>query len=408
MVTVQDQALTEEERTARFRLSRSENVGPVTFRQLLHRFGSASEALYALPELARRGGRRRKLRIASVDDIDRERTEGLKLGATDMHLGCPGYPAPLAAIDDAPPLLTVFGNASLLLSTCFGIVGGRNASVAGKVFTRKLASEIGKAGLIIASGMARRIDTSAHEGALETGTIAVLAGGADIVFPPENQALYEAIAETGAVISEMPLGMQPLARHFPRRNRIISGLSNGIAVIEAKRRSGSLITARCAAEQGRPVFAVPAAPMETRGAGCNDLIRDGATLAQCADDILVDLSPGLDQTIDQGMLQRSDQRSDQGSDQGPPRELPLDQSMAFGSGSVAVPKLNAASTGNTTNDRETQDARALVESGLSGTPVPVDKLVQELGLPAPVVNAALLELEIAGVLNRHAGGAVSR
>lgn len=368
--------LTEQERHARFRLARTENVGPVTFRQLLRRFGSGQEALLALPDLARRGGRAKALRIAAPEDVDREREAAERIGARDLHIGSAGYPVPLAAIDDAPPFFYLLGNPDLLGQECIGMVGGRNASVAGKGFARKLAADIGRAGYTIASGMARGIDTASHEGSLETGSVAVLAGGVDIVFPPENEGLYRSLIEKGAVISEMPPGMQPLARHFPRRNRIISGLSLAVVVVEAKRKSGSLITARRAAEQGRTVFAAPAAPMDVRGAGCNDLIRDGATLIQNAEDVLQDLIPS----------------GDGGLKPGP--------SFGFSDPPAAI--------AGETDDSAVAAAYSHVEQGLSSTPIAVDALIRELRLPAPLVNAVLLEMELAGRLSRHPGGFVSR
>jgi len=368
--------LTEQERHARFRLARTENVGPVTFRQLLRRFGSGQEALLALPDLARRGGRAKALRVAAAEDVDREREAAERIGARDLHIGSAGYPVPLAAIDDAPPFFYLLGNPGLLGQDCIGMVGGRNASVAGKGFARKLAADIGRAGYTIASGMARGIDTASHEGSLETGSVAVLAGGVDIVFPPENEGLYRSLIEKGAVISEMPPGMQPLARHFPRRNRIISGLSLAVVVVEAKRKSGSLITARRAAEQGRSVFAAPSAPMDVRGAGCNDLIRDGATLIQNAEDVLQDLIPA----------------GDGGLKPGP--------SFGFSDPPAAI--------AGETDDGAVAAAYSHVEQGLSSTPIAVDALIRELRLPAPLVNAVLLEMELAGRLSRHPGGFVSR
>lgn len=368
--------LTEQERHARFRLARTENVGPVTFRQLLRRFGSGQEALLALPDLARRGGRAKPLRIAAPEEIDREREAAERIGARDLHIGSAGYPVPLAAIDDAPPFFYMRGNPGLLEQDCVGMVGGRNASVAGKGFARKLAAEIGHAGYAVASGMARGIDTAAHEGSLESGSIAVLAGGVDIVFPPENDGLYRSLVERGAVISEMPPGMQPLARHFPRRNRIISGLSLAVVVIEAKRKSGSLITARRAAEQGRTVFAAPTAPMDMRGAGCNDLIRDGATLIQNAEDVLQDLAPSDSLRLKPG------------------------RASGFSDAPAAMPGER--------DEDAVADAYSHVVQGLSCTPIAVDELIRELRLPAPLVNAVLLEMELAGRLSRYPGGFISR
>lgn len=390
--------LSETEKQARIRLARTENVGPVTFRQLLQRFGSGAEALHALPDLARRGGRAKPLRIATVEAVERERAAAAALGARDIHLNCRDYPAPLAAIDDAPPFLYVLGNPALLSNQCIGMVGGRNASVAGKGFARKIAGDLGDAGFTIASGLARGIDTAAHEGSLKTGSIAVLAGGVDIVFPPENDGLYRALTDMGAVVSEMPPGMQPLSRHFPRRNRIISGLSLAVVVIEAKRKSGSLITARRAAEQGRSVFAAPAAPMDTRGTGCNDLIRDGATLVQNADDVLQDLVATLPERFQSTPQNHMAPHHSEKTDNGLSEAIAADTSIAA---------ANSAGTGPD-DAGALAEARALIEQGLSSTPVSIDALIRELRLPPPLVNAVLLEIELAGSLSRHPGGFISR
>src|SRR6266851_2349936 len=277
------------ERLDWLRLIRSENVGPVTFYQLLRRFGSASAALEKLPELANRGGRRAPLTLFPRAQAERELAELARVGATLLAWGEPDYPAALAAIDDAPPLLAVKGNTALLGRRAIAVVGARNASANGRRLARDLASELGRHGLVVASGLARGIDAAAHLGAMASGTVAVLAGGIDIVYPPENQELYEAIVAQGAVVAEPALGTVPQARHFPRRNRIISGLSLGIVVVEAAARSGSLITARFALDQGREVFAVPGSPLDPRCRGANDLIRHGATLTESIDDILQQL-----------------------------------------------------------------------------------------------------------------------
>jgi len=361
--------LSDDEKRARLRLIRSENVGPVTFKHLLRRFGSGEAALAALPDLARRGGRNRTLRIASTESVETELANAAKIGATVLHLDDAAYPASLRHIDDAPALLYAIGDLSLLERPSFAVVGGRNASVAGRTFAKRIASEIGATGRTIVSGLARGIDTAAHTGALETGTAAVLAGGVDVLFPPENEALYQALRETGLLLSEMPPETKPLARHFPRRNRIISGLSDALLVIEAKRKSGSLITARCAADQGRLVFAAPASPLEPRGQGCNDLIRDGATLVQDAEEILAELAPS---------------------------------SPVLREAAAPVPTPAAAA-----EDGSVDSARAYLVRCLSGTPMPVDDVIRDSGLPPSAVLSALVEMELAGGLLRHSGGAVS-
>ncbi|RAU23224.1 DNA-protecting protein DprA [Paramagnetospirillum kuznetsovii] len=288
------------ERLDWLRLIRSENVGPRTFTRLLERFGSAASALAALPDLAKRGGSRRPIVLCSKADAERELARAERLGLRYLATVEPGYPRALAATEDAPPLLTVLGNASLLTKPMVAMVGARNASLNGRNFARKLAAELGRSGMVVASGMARGIDTAAHQGALAFGTVAVLAGGAEVVYPPENDGLWREIVETGVVVSEMPPGTQPQASHFPRRNRIISGLSLGVVVVEANARSGSLITARFAADQGREVFAVPGSPMDPRAAGPNDLIRHGATLTESAEDVLNVLSDLLRRPLSEG------------------------------------------------------------------------------------------------------------
>ena len=266
------------ERLDWLRLIRSENVGPVTFYQLLSRFGSAEAALAALPEIAHRGGRARALTICPRATAERELQQLHAAGSRFVAWGEPDYPAALAALDDAPPLISVKGDTTLFARNALAIVGARNASANGRRFARDIALQLGQQGLLVVSGLARGIDGAAHDGALATGTVAVVAGGIDQVYPEENRALHEQIAERGVIVAEMPVGTEPQARHFPRRNRIISGCALGVLVVEAALRSGSLITARFALEQGRDVFAVPGSPLDPRCRGTNDLIRNGAIL----------------------------------------------------------------------------------------------------------------------------------
>ena len=269
------------------RLSRTEGVGPVTFFALLRRFGSAAAALDALPLLSRPltpvGRREAEAELAWIE----------RLGGRLLCWGEPLYPAMLAAVEDAPPVVTLLGRPELLATPIVAVVGARNASANGRRLARELAAGLGEAGIVVASGMARGIDAAAHLGALDNGTVAVLAGGADIVYPEENRGLYDAMRTRGAILAELPLGAEPQARHFPRRNRIISGLALGVVVVEAAAKSGSLITARYALEQGREVFAVPGSPLDPRCRGCNDLLRNGATLTETAADVIDQLGPLL-------------------------------------------------------------------------------------------------------------------
>jgi DNA processing protein len=266
-------------------LLRTPGIGPVTYRQLVARFGSAADALAAVPDLARRGGGKVP-QLCSRDAAEREISRVEKLGAKWLALGQGLYPRLLAAMEDAPPLLTAKGNLGLLDREAVAMVGARNASAAACRFARGLAHGLGERSLVVVSGLARGIDSAAHDGALDTGTIGVVAGGIDIFYPPENEGRQTALYERGLVLAEMPPGTEPRARHFPYRNRIIAGLASGTVVVEAAPRSGSLITARLAAEAGREVMAVPGSPLDPRAQGCNQLIRDGATLIQNADDVI--------------------------------------------------------------------------------------------------------------------------
>ncbi|HUS97646.1 MAG TPA: DNA-processing protein DprA [Hyphomicrobiaceae bacterium] len=282
--------LGDEERLACLRLIRSEQVGPVTFRNLINHFGGAQQALEALPELSRQGGLKRPIRICSRRDAEHELVAARAIGATPLFTIEPGYPRPLASLDQPPPLIYVKGRVELLGMPAIALVGSRRCSAAGQAMARQLATRLGVEGLVIISGLARGIDAAAHHAALESGTIAVLAGGLDRIYPPENEALHHAIADKGCLVTERPPGFQPRGQDFPRRNRIISGVSLAVVVIEAAERSGSLITARIAAEQGRHVYAVPGHPLDPRAHGTNRLIRSGATMVTCADDILEDIS----------------------------------------------------------------------------------------------------------------------
>ncbi|MCH7554751.1 MAG: DNA-protecting protein DprA [Proteobacteria bacterium] len=356
-------------------LSRSENVGPITFFQLLRHFGSADQALRGAPDLARRGGRR-ALRICSRDEGLREIEACAEIGARLVAAGEPDYPPALAAIADPPPLITLRGHGHLLRERMIAVVGARNASASGMRFARQLANELGAEDFVVVSGLARGIDASAHEGALAAdsqGTVAVVGGGIDVIYPPENQALHERIAEQGAIIGEMPLGTIPKARHFPRRNRIISGVSLGVVVIEAARRSGSLITARLAGEQGREVFAVPGSPLDPRCTGTNNLIRQGAVLTEGAADVTAAFAGMLIQPLDE-----------------------YREALDFD------PESRPES-----DESEIERARFKITQCLGPTPVSVDEIIRQCQVTASVVLTVLLELELAGRLDRYPGNQFS-
>jgi len=336
----------------------------VTYRQLIARFGTASAALAAVPDLARRGGGKAPA-LRSRDDADREIARVEKFGARFLALGQALYPRLLAELEDAPPLIIVKGDLGLLDRQAVAMVGARNASAAACRFARGLAHDLGQEGLVVVSGLARGIDSAAHDGALETGTIGVIAGGIDIFYPPENEVRQRALYERGLVLAEMPPGTEPRARHFPYRNRIIAGLSSGTVVVEAAPRSGSLITARLAAEAGREVMAVPGSPLDPRAQGCNQLIRDGATLIQNAADVAEAIRP-YQSTVKSRSVSYE-----------PPDEMNGD------------------------------DALGVVEALLGPSPVPVDEIIRLSGAPSGSVQMALLELDLAGRLDRHAGNKVS-
>ncbi len=344
---------------------RTPGIGPVTYRQLIARFGTPSAALAAIPDLARRGGGNPPA-LRSVADAEREIASVEKLGAKWLAVRQGLYPSLLAEIEDAPPLLIAKGNLNLLNQQAVSIVGARNASAAACRFARGLAHDLGQQGLVVVSGLARGIDSAAHDGALETGTIGVIAGGIDIFYPPENEQRQKDLYERGLVLAEMPPGTEPRARHFPYRNRIIAGISIGTVIVEAAPRSGSLITARLAAEAGREVMAVPGSPLDPRAQGCNQLIRDGATLIQNAADVVEAIRP-LDNRV---QSVRTDYE-------------PLQEEM------------------------NGEDGLSLVEGLLGPSPVPVDEIIRLSGASSGAVQMALLELDLAGRLERHAGGKVS-
>lgn len=351
---------------ARLRLIRTAGIGPVTYRQLIARFGSADAALDALPTLARRGGGVPP-RVASERAALSEIAGVERLGAAHCFWGDPDYPVALAELDSAPPVFAYRGALSLAAGTVVAMVGARNASAAACRFARGLAGMLGEAGVTVVSGLARGIDTQAHVASLATGTIGVIASGIDIAFPPENRDLQERVATEGLLLAEQPPGEEPRARNFPSRNRIIAGLATGTVVVEAAPKSGSLITARLAAEAGREVMAVPGSPLDPRAQGCNLLIREGATLVQSADDILEAIRP-----------------IDARSVRSPPSPF------------AAAPP----------DDASDADRRRVVDL-LGPVPVGVDELIRQSGCAPAAVQMVLLELELAGRLERHAGGRVS-
>lgn len=362
-----DVRLSDEQRLDWLRLIRSDNVGPRTFRALVDHCGGASAAISALPDLARRGGATRPARICSRQDAERELAAAKALGLSLIAACEPDYPQRLRMIDDAPPLLAIRGNSSALALPMVAVVGARNASAAGMRFAERMARDLGLAGFIIVSGLARGIDAAAHRASLASGTVAVLAGGHDHIYPREHADLAEAILPQGALVSEMPMGWEPRARDFPRRNRLISGLAAGVVVVEAAKRSGSLITVRFALEQGREVFAVPGSPLDPRAEGTNELLKQGATLATNAADVITVLRPILGQPVE--------------------LEEP---------GAPAAPGADPG-----------RDERSRITQLLGPTPVSIDDLVRLSGSSPAVVRTVLLELELAGRLERHGGALVS-
>ena len=359
--------LAQDEAFARIRLLRSPNIGPVSYRQLLRRFGTAAAALAALPDLAARGGS--PYRAASEARVSAELAAARAAGARYLFHDAADYPAALAALDTAPPILIWRGDLALGARPAVAIVGARNASAAAVKLARQFAGELAAAGFAIVSGLARGIDGAAHRAALSGGTIGVIASGIDVAYPPEHADLQEAIANQGLLLAEQPPGTEPLARHFPSRNRIIAGLAVGTLVVEAAPKSGSLITARLAGEAGREVMAVPGSPLEPRSQGCNQLIREGAVLVQSAADVIELVSDFV----------------------GQPRSTFREHPAEF--------DLLPDDLGHSPAD---------VASLLTTAPIGVDELIRQSGEGTAAVQLALLEFELAGQLVRHAGGRVSR
>lgn len=363
--------LSDKQRIAWLRLIRTDNVGPATFRDLINRFGSAETAIDMLPELVRQGGGTRLLRVPSVSQIEDELNVAQQAGARFVALGEADYPPLLRRSDNAPPLIAVRGNARIFALPAVAIVGARNASLAGIRMAKLLALELGGEGYAVVSGLARGIDAAAHEGSLTTGAVAVLAGGLDRPYPPENIPLLERIVDSGgAVVSEMPFGWEPRAKDFPRRNRIVAGLSHGLVVVEAALRSGSLISARMAGELGRLVFAVPGSPLDPRAAGANGLLKDGAILVTETADIVSAIAPQL----------------------GEPPKL--------------HDKLEEPPDFMATEPPRDSDRDRVIEA-LGPTPVSMDEIIRHTRLHPAQVFMILLELDLAGRLERHAGGQVS-
>lgn len=362
--------LSQPEAFARIRLLRSPNIGPISYRQLIARFGSAASALDALPDLASRG--RGPYRPAGADSIEREVAAVRRAGARYLFHDQPDYPALLAELDSAPPIVTCRGRLELASEPCVALVGARNASAAAVKLAREFASSLAEAGFTVVSGLARGIDGAAHEGAFPQ-TIGVIASGIDIAYPPQHADLQERIAAQGLLIAEQPPGTEPRGRHFPSRNRIIAGLASGTLVVEAAPQSGSLITARLAGEAGREVMAIPGSPLDSRSLGCNQLIREGAVLVQSPADVIELLE----------------------SFTGAPRSR---FRVGEDAGSFDYAELAEA---------DAREGAEAIAGLLSRAPIGIDELIRQSGASAAAVHLALLELELAGDLARHSGGKVS-
>ena len=388
--------LSDDERRDWLRLIRSENVGPQTFRALMARFKSAGAACEALPQLALRGGAMRPVKVASRDEAERELKDARRLGVRFVAIREPDYPPALARIAGAPPLIALCGRLEALQQPAVAIVGSRNASASGLAFTDRLARELGAAGYVIVSGLARGIDHRAHVASLSTGAVGVLAGGHAKPYPPESVDLIPRICEYGAVLSEMPLNWEPRGRDFPRRNRLVSGLSLGVVVVEAARGSGSLITARLALEQNREVFAVPGSPLDPRAEGTIDLLRSGANLCARAEDVLSVLEPIREQDS------RGPTLPDEGSD------LPL---WGEDEGDAAAGPQPSSGIDEPPEDFDFVDVESRDRERIAGllgpSPIAIDELARVAGLPVAQVRGALLELDLAGRIARAGGDRVS-
>jgi DNA processing protein len=362
--------LTDSEKLARIQLYRSENVGPITFYQLLNRYKTAAEALEMLPELARRGGRTSSLHICSLAKVQKELELHQKNDAQLVVWGEPSYPKQLISIPDASPVLSFKGNPVFFEQKTVAIVGARNCSIVGKKLACTLAQELGEAGYAIASGLARGIDAAAHQSALTTGTVAVIAGGIDQIYPSENKSLFEQLFEKGLIVAESPLGTEPQAKLFPRRNRLISGLSLGVIVIEAAIQSGSLITARYANEQGKEVFVVPGSPLDPRYKGSNHLLKQGANLITASHDVL-------------DILEKS-------------YAIPVNQDE--------LPELSKSDD----NDEQTHlDLSNVILSLLSTSAISLDELIRACRVSSMQLQGTILQLELAGKVIRHPGNSIS-
>lgn len=362
--------LSDAEKIARIQLYRSENVGPVTFYHLINRYHTAVEALSMLPELAKRGGRASSLQIFPLAKVMKELDLHRKYGARLVVWGERAYPKKLCALADASPILSLKGNAEFLEQDAIAIVGARNCSLIGKKLASTYAQELGERGYVIASGLARGIDTAAHQGALATGTVAVIAGGIDQIYPSENQKLYEHLYEKGLIVAESPFGMEPQAKLFPRRNRLISGLSLGVIVIEAAFQSGSLITARYANEQGKEVFVVPGSPIDPRYKGSHHLLKQGANLITAALDVIDILEKPytIPNVIDE--------------------EVVIQESLEC-------------------DENSNRDLNHTILSLLSPTAISLDELIRECRVSSMQMQGTILQLELAGKVIRHAGNTIS-
>lgn len=370
--------LSDEQRLSWLRLIRSQNVGPATFRDLISHYGSAASAIDALPDLARRGGSAAKIRICEIADAEREMARCERAGARYIGIGEPDYPPVLRSADQAPPLLCVKGDGNVLLQKSVAVVGSRNASITGMKLAQRLAGQLGEAGYTVVSGLARGIDAAAHKASVKTGTVAVFAGGVDHIFPEENRGLAESILEHGStIVSEMPVGWKPRSKDFPRRNRIVTGLAAGVVVVEAAKRSGSLISARLANEMGRLVMAVPGSPLDPRSEGTNGLVKQGALLVTCADDILDALAPLEPGHAD--LFRNID-------------ETDLD-----------IPYEGDGAKSGDMDDK----TRKTILAALGPSPAEIDDIIRFTGATPGEIQLVLMELSLAGRLERHSGNRVS-
>lgn len=362
------------------RLIRSTTIGPVTFWQLVHRYGTVSNALQALPQVADRLNR--PITLCSKENAQQELDKAQRLGVQILGTFHPNYPPLLKHIPDCPPIIYVWGNSELLKGRCVGIVGARNSSLVSRRYTEQLAQELGQAGYSVASGLARGIDRHAHEGSLKTGTVAVVAGGVDVIYPPEHKELHQQIRQMGCIVSEMPLGLHPGSTHFPRRNRIISGVSEGTVVIEAALKSGSLITARYTLEQNRELFALPGSPLDPRCQGTNDLIKKGAHLVQSVSDILDVL-------------------------QSPPQISHLEEARHALFGDFSEKNFEKGEKKNHPIPEEATNLTQTILKDLSHTPISIDFLVEQYRLPVSQILSAILDLELVGLVDRFSNGSIA-